>query len=197
MARKVSRCRSWQFVFYPESCPSNWFEILDSFHMCFAVSPLHEFDVDENGELKKPHYHCILNFDDVKSFEQIKAISDLLCSPFPVPCIHLGGSVRYLIHMNNPEKYQYNASDITVGGGFNVRRYLDNEDNKKAILYEIYEFIKGSDYTEFYQLTDYAFVNRPDWFDVLLSGYTLFFTNVLKSRRWGLGGRPDSAKKND
>lgn len=55
--------------------------------------------------------------------------------------------------------------------------------DKRAIVKEIYEFIKNNDITEFYQLTDYAFDNNADWFEILMDGHTMVFDAVIRSRR--------------
>lgn len=50
---KVSRTRNWSIVLYPDSAPANWREYLDSLQIEWIESPLHEFDVNPDGELKK------------------------------------------------------------------------------------------------------------------------------------------------
>ena len=70
-ARKTdSRTRIWTAICYPESAPSNWVDLLDQLHIEWCQSPLHEFDTNVTGEVKKPHYHLIFAFDGKKSFDQ-------------------------------------------------------------------------------------------------------------------------------
>ena len=66
------RFLSWTCVIYPESMPENWREILGELMIPWAVSPLHDKDVNPNGEPKKPHRHLLLSFRTVKAYEQIK-----------------------------------------------------------------------------------------------------------------------------
>ena len=42
------------------------------------ISPLHDSDINADGEPKKPHWHVILTFKGLKSYEQVKAITDQL-----------------------------------------------------------------------------------------------------------------------
>ena len=42
--------RDWTFVVYPESAPSNWRELLDDTHLRWIESPLHDKDLDADGE---------------------------------------------------------------------------------------------------------------------------------------------------
>ncbi|HDT7711324.1 TPA: replication protein, partial [Enterococcus faecium] len=49
---KDERTRNWTFVVYPESAPENWREFLDELHVPWVESPLHDKDVNPDGELK-------------------------------------------------------------------------------------------------------------------------------------------------
>jgi len=81
--KKDDRTRNWTIVVYPESAPENWIEILQSEQVPFAVSPLHDKDVNVDGEIKKPHWHVMLMYSGKKSFTQIKEIADKLNAPKP------------------------------------------------------------------------------------------------------------------
>ena len=59
--KPVEKGRDWTFIVYPESTPKNWRDILDETHMRWVESPLHDKDVNPDGELKKEHYHILLN----------------------------------------------------------------------------------------------------------------------------------------
>ena len=53
-AKKVdNRARNWSLVVYPESAPENWRDILDDYHIPWVESPLHDKDVNPDGEIKK------------------------------------------------------------------------------------------------------------------------------------------------
>lgn len=182
--KKETRTRNWWFVLYPESAPEDWKQRIDDLHIQYAISPLHDKDKNPDGELKKPHWHIILMFESVKSYQQIKEITDGLNAPIPQAVNGLVGTVRYLIHKDNPDKYQYKKTEIITGGGFDVVELINRSpSDKRAILKEIYEFIKSNDVTEFCELTDYAFENNSDWFEILMDGHTMVFDAVIKSRR--------------
>jgi hypothetical protein len=182
---KMGRTRNWGFVMYPESAPENYIQILNDLHIKWALSPLHDKDINPStNEPKKAHWHGVLVFESVKSYEQVKAITDSLNATIPQKLNSLVGAVRYFTHKDNPEKAQYLEKDIVSGGGFELEEILKKTTTeKKAIVREIYGYIVQNDVTEFHELVDYAFANKEDWFDVLMNGYTLFFTSVIKSRR--------------
>ena len=54
------KTRSWSFIVYPESAPSNWIDILNDMHIEIIISPLHDKDTDPDGEVKKAHYHVMI-----------------------------------------------------------------------------------------------------------------------------------------
>jgi hypothetical protein len=123
-------------------------------------------------------------YDSVKSFEQVKELMDKLHGTIPQKLNSVIGAVRYFTHRDNPEKAQYDEGDILTGNGFELEEILKKTTTeKKGIVREIYNYIMENDVIEFHELVDYAFKNNEDWFDVLQSGYTLFFTSVIKSRR--------------
>ena len=70
-ARGSDRTRNWTVVVYPESAPDNWREYVDDLHIEWVESPLHEFDSNATGEVKKPHWHLLLMFGGVKSLSLI------------------------------------------------------------------------------------------------------------------------------
>ena len=83
---KESRSRTWTFVLYPESAPDNWRDLLDEQHVEWVESPLHDRDINPDGELKKAHIHILLLFSSVKSYEQICEITVVLNCPIPQRC---------------------------------------------------------------------------------------------------------------
>ena len=180
------RARVWAAVVYPDSAPENWRQLLDDQHIEWAESPLHGLDVNEStGELKKAHWHIVLAFDGKKSFEQVSAILAPCNGPIPQRCASIRGAVRYMAHLDNPEKAQYSPSEIVSHGGFDVASYLAiSESEKKAIVSDIFDWVRETGCVEFCDLLDFARDVHPDtWFDVLTSGYTLVFSAYFKSLR--------------
>lgn len=72
-----------------------------------AISPLHDKDIDPTGESKKPHYHIILNYDGPTTYEHVKELCDSLNMTIPIKLESLRNMYRYHLHLDNPEKYQY------------------------------------------------------------------------------------------
>jgi len=177
------RYLSWTCVIYPESVPENWQEILGDEMIPWACSPLHDRDVNANGEPKKPHYHLLLSFRSVKSYEQVKEITDKLNAPAPQECKDTRGLVRYFLHLDNPSKAQYKREDIVSGGGFDVENALQaTATEEEEILDEMCEFIEVNWITEFCDFNSYVRHERKEW-RLILRKNCFYITQIIKSQR--------------
>ena len=187
--KEEKRSRLWVFVVYPESLPENWLDIISGWHVPVCVSPLHDKDIDANGEQKKPHYHVVLQFTGNKSYEQIVEMIAPLNCPTPQRVNSLKGQVRYFLHQDNPEKAQYAKADLKYYGGFDPDLYLgSSEINRHIALREMREFIVANCIEYFCDLYAYADKHRPDWAELLddscsfsISTFTKDFRHELRS----------------
>lgn len=182
----ASRNRGFAFVIYPESAPENWRDIIDSFHVQWAESPLHEFDSDPGtGEKKKPHWHIVLNFDSVKSLDQVKKLIEPLKGTIPIPLNSVRGMVRYFAHLDNPEKYQYPVDQIIGHGGMDVADLLRlSASARYAVIRKICQYCKENNVVEFYELLDYAMAEHfEDWFPLLCDNSAYIVSTYIKSLR--------------
>lgn len=145
--------RYWAMVLYPESAPSNWRDILRDTGIQCAISPLHDKDLNADNTPKKPHYHIILCYEGPTTYKNVCSLTERLNQPIPQPLEQLRGYYRYLIHLDNPEKYQYLESDITTLNGFNVSNYLDITNSQViAILKELTTLIVDNNIFEYSDL---------------------------------------------
>lgn len=183
-SKKDVRSRLWVFVCYPESLPDNWLDIIADWHVPCCISPLHDKDVNANGESKKPHYHIILQFTGNKTFEQVFELIAPLNCPHPQRVNSLKGQVRYLIHQDNPEKAQYRKEDLKYFGGFDPDLYLGNtESNRHVALREMRDFVVTNCIEYFSDLYMYADEHRPDWSELLDDNSTYSMAAFIKDFR--------------
>lgn len=182
--KQTKRYLSWTFVCYPESLPDNWKDLLADFCVPFCISPIHDKDITELGEPKKPHYHILLSFRSVKSFEQIKEITDKLNAPIPQPCNETRGLVRYFLHLDHPNKAQYSRDDIIAGCGFDLENALQataTEENE--IIDEIEMFLEDNWITEFAVASSYIRTHKKEW-RLIWRNKHLYFNQIIKSQRY-------------
>ena len=184
-----NRSKSWLAVVYPESLPENWRNILiEEYQIEWVCSPLHEFDINPDGEKKKPHYHLLLVFGGLKSFEQIKQITDRLNAPIPQRCHSAKGAVRYMLHLDNPEKYQYPRSELQSYGGVDLDDLLrPSSSDRYKVISQMCDFIIENDIREYRDLFDYARQNEFDtWFPALCDNCSYVIGQYIKSYRASL-----------
>lgn len=181
--RKNARTRNWSFILYPESAPDNWQEIIDNETIPWICSPLHDKDIDPTGEAKKAHYHILLLYAGVKSFSQIEKLTNTLNAPIPQQCGSAKGLVRYMAHLDNPEKYQYSVKDIVAHNGADLEYYLTpTSSERNQIIRDMIKFISDNEIIHFSDFLDYASENRPyDWFPLLTMNGTYLIQQYIKS----------------
>jgi len=182
---KDDRTRNWTFIVYPESAPTNWRDTLDTEHIQWIESPLHDKDLNADGEAKKPHWHILVLFAGKKSYEQVKELTDSLNSPIPQKTASAKGMVRYMAHMDNPEKVQYSQSDIIGHGGVDVAEYLKpSSSSRYQLIGEMIDYVKEQNITEMKDLLYYARNERfDDWFPLLCDNSAYIMNSLIKSNR--------------
>lgn len=176
------KSRFWSFIIYPESGVENWKNVLIEMGCVFAISPLHDKDINANGENKKAHYHILLQFEGPTTYNNVKEnICDLVKGTIPKKVISMRGYYRYLTHMDNPEKAQYDEKDVECYGGFKCELTTSEI---TYIMSCICDDIDKNEFIEYSQLVDYyRLMGDYDRFEIV-ANHTLFFNSVLKSRRY-------------
>ncbi len=175
------KSRFWSFIVYPDSVIENWIDTLVEMGCVFAISPFHDRDINANGEPKKPHYHILLQFEGPTTYKNVKEnICDLVKGTIPKKVISMRGYYRYLTHMDNPEKAQYDVADIKCYGGFKCELTTSEITYIKSLIVEdIYKnnIVEYNELIKFYMdMGDY------DRFEIV-SNYTYFFDKIITSVR--------------
>lgn len=155
---KKDRTRNWMTVVYPDSAPANWEDVLSERlgHGPWAHSPLHDSDTNPDGTTKKPHWHVIITFPGVKTYEQVKEILEPLHCADTLVLHNVSAMIRYFTHVDNPEKAQYSRDDIKAFGGLDVRKpYEDNADFEEAQFSSLFKIIKETRICNLITLEEY------------------------------------------
>lgn len=72
----------------------------------------HDKDVLPNGETKPPHFHAVLTFTNAKSFDCIAHTIGIEVQYVNKIKTTTKSAQLYLVHRNDPAKYQYQPSDV-------------------------------------------------------------------------------------
>lgn len=95
---------------------------------------VHDKDVGSDGKLLEPHIHMVLQLRDRRLFSTVRNLvwqGNGMQGMFLEPCKDTLMAVRYLTHLDHPDKYQYSENDILTCGIFD-----DDEMNKYLYMLE-------------------------------------------------------------
>ncbi len=181
-SEKSSRTRNFATVVYPESAPEQWQIILSDLKVPCFVSPLHDSDVNADGQPKKAHYHVMFMYDGVKTEEQVKSAVSLIggVGLEKVNCVR--SYARYLCHLDNPDKHQYSTDDVKQFSGADYYTVIGTVADKYKAIREMVLFCHENNIVEYSDLLFYCMENRDDWFRVLCDNGTYVMKEYLKSR---------------
>lgn len=191
MSGYTKRSNLWVCVVYPDdSLPDNYLSIIQNWHVPVLLSPVHDLDTNADETEKKKHIHVMIDFGSGqnKSFDQVKSMTDQLRGSIPIICHNKFAMIRYFVHLDNPEKHQYQISDLTAVSGFEYDKAFDTYTNEielfkfiEKLIYDnmIYNYailVKYmSDHNLIYEL---QFLRRHTFhFKALLDGYFQLLTS--------------------
>ena len=136
--KREARSKVWAGVVYPESAPQDWQDKLRELLIDAFISPLHDKDCNADGEVKKAHWHVMLMFGSMKTTAQAKeAFQSFGCTVEPQRVRNTRGMARYLCHMDNPDKYQYNQADVVAIGAADYLSAIGLPTDKYDILIQM------------------------------------------------------------
>lgn len=101
----------------------------------------HDRDTDEDGVVKKAHYHIILKFPNQK-WNTALASELNITENYIENCKNLKNSLLYLIHFYDKDKFQYDIKDVCGNLKKRLITYINNEDKSESEkVLEIFEEI--------------------------------------------------------
>ena len=182
----MTKGRNWAFVVYPDSLPENYEEIIINTGLPMAFSPLHDKDINPLGESKKPHIHVICYYENTTTFKNVKEnVTDLLNGTIPIKLESMIGMYRYHLHLDNPEKFQYDDRYRVFYNGFDVNKVnaLTYTEISK-LLKGIQNFIVTNGILEYSDLLDILLDN--EYFEMweVARNHTLLLNSYISSRRY-------------
>lgn len=184
------KSHNWTFLVYPESAPKDWEDILAGCTYCYC---LHDKDINKDtGELKKAHIHVLITFEGTTTYNVVKQLTDRLNGPEPQPARSLRGMIRYLIHADNKNKYQYNRDEIVSVGmdreieqAFTIKKTDDDKKSDRMMMYKkVMDIINGNKLTDWDQLDAVLYeLNDPDLFDYVANHAYLIAQHLTSNWR--------------
>ena len=194
--RKGTRFKVWTLIFYPDSAPGDWPDLLSDLHLRIWVSPVHDQDMwtekDEKknpahkaGEKKKPHFHLVVEYVNPISASEVK--TDFACLNGASDVKHVRDKVailRYLIHKDDPQKAQYRPEDVRVFGGADADDLnLLGTRQRHEELKRIRAFIEKRGFVDFYAFCLYCDECEDTWSRLIDDNSAYIVEKYIKSYR--------------
>lgn len=161
--------RKWELVLYPDSDSYDISSVLSELVGLFDqwAYILHDSDVDSEGNAKKPHFHFY-----GKSADKLTASGIAYRVHVPESSCRVvskwKGALRYLVHADNPEKHQYDVSDISAN--FPLAGIFTLSDDMQAA--RIFAYISDTRCTSVTTLTGWSIQNG--YYSGLRRGFAIF-----------------------
>lgn len=155
-----------EFVLYPDSSKYNTIEIIEKAKSLSSCAFIYH-DKDED---KKAHYHLLCFFPTqhslsayAKKFEieehNIQIIKNKV------------GAIQYLIHKNNPEKYQYDIDSIC--SNFDISKFFNNRVEKETqVIYALFSYIQNRGIITLREFYKYV-IDNDFWSDYRRNAYCI------------------------
>lgn len=179
----VAKSKYWACVVYQESAAENWINALKMCHVKCVISPLHDKDLHEDGTPKKPHWHVLFIFDGITTEKNARFIIDCIKGVGCLKVVSLVGTARYLCHMDDPDKAQYDLKDVISLCGADIYELIDSKEHDMSTLREIAKYCVENNIISYAQLNRIALYDKPEWFETVVRK-TQYLNNMLKSEGW-------------
>lgn len=191
------KSRTWTWVVYEDEKDQvdNW--LGDNPDIAWAMSPKHENDINPDGEKKKPHWHLLVSFNGPTTWNIAQAISQELGLPIPQICRNTRGMIRYFLHLDNPEKAQYDRTLITSGGGFDYESFLalsqsEKELEERNFIRSLLARVQELNITSFADVVDLVMCEYEEHYKYLRSS-----SYLIKQYLWDKAQRPQVDPKQE
>lgn len=157
----IEKSRTFLGVLYPDSesydCASVLERLADVFEEWAYIT--HDMDTDENGEVKKPHIHWVGKLANAALLSTVAGGHKLGVPENSVEyCRSWKAAVRYLVHKDSPEKFQY-STDL-VHSNFEIGPVLDRAQCEIVKVKMIRQYILDTQCTSATQLLDWCIENN-------------------------------------
>jgi hypothetical protein len=180
----MQKIKNFACIIYAESENRGWKEAISEFGLPY-------FWILHDKDAKKPHFHVLFCPCNAISINTAKHIVELIggANGRVERVASKRGYMRYLTHMDNPEKYQYPTSDIVFGCGacYDFEHLATKEelrDSELDILQEMIEYIDANNVYLYCDFVRTCVTYHRDWFRVLSGAKGRVIDKYIKSLYW-------------
>ena len=189
------RTNTWTFLIYPDSYPTNYLEIIQSWHVPTLLSPNHlnkdklksKYNKYLNYEKdleKKEHIHVMLYFGKGanKSFDQVEKFSNQLNGTRPEMVNTTDALIRYFVHKDNPEKEPFEINELIPFSGFEYLQAFETYTNENQLYNFIEDFIDELHIEDIYDVIKKLKELGKDYETMFVRKHIYFFEKYCNSK---------------
>lgn len=180
--QKTDKYRSWQLVLYddnPEHVKAlDW--IREHYRYaairhdldCWSVSDQEENPEHVAGELKKAHWHVLLRFQNARYASSLASEIGIE-ERFLLPSFDFKHDLRYLIHADHPDKFQYDKGRVEGTLLIEFNKALKEDKSEDESVLEILSIIESWD---FFITTTFAvnYFSQCGLYSVFRRGFAMY-----------------------
>lgn len=134
---------------------------------------IHDKDIDKDGNIIRPHYHIAVRLKNPRKLKHIAQWFDIEPNFIEFGKGNYSDLLKYLIHENAPEKYQYSAEDVISNIDYEKEKNKkDGRERVEEIIngivtgeireYNYHEYIDAVEFDKYRKSIDNAFRYRAD-----------------------------------
>lgn len=140
------RSLHWCLVLYPSEDPKHQLAldyIIENYSKYAFIK--HDKDFLDDNTIKKEHFHIVVSFSNYRWKNAIS--NELGITPNYIEKVrNLENALKYLVHYNNSNKYQYNIDEVIGPLKVKLESYINNQDKTESEkVLELLEYIESSD----------------------------------------------------
>lgn len=188
--RKGKQRKVWWAYLYEDSAPDDFLDRMRESGM-EGLAMRHDKDTTAAGELKEPHWHVVVRFSHaVQAKEAKEVLASFGCKEASVQYRDSWTAVaRYLCHLDDPNKFQYNPADVVEFGGADYLDAINRSADKYRIVAEMQDWViepmaEGERPRGFGDLNDYARAENLEWFMALCDNSATIMREYCKAKRY-------------
>lgn len=177
--KKINYNRNFTLILYPEDkTHMEALEYIEKNYDCAYIT--HDKDITEDGEIKKEHIHCVIRVGNNPRWRSAIAEEIGISEGYIEGC-NLIKQLKYLIHAEQPEKYQYNIENVKGNLKNKLIKELENDDeSENEKITKMIEFIE--DFQGYLSLEDFTnwCINNKCWKALTKSQY--IFSRMIENK---------------
>lgn len=156
---------------------------------------LHDRDIKEDNTLKKEHYHVILRFNNQKNISTLVKKLNVEENCF-YSIKSFTGQLRYLIHYDDDDKFQYDVSDVkgTLYMISKFKQSLKTSQDELSEVSMIYEFIEVNKINDLHILLEFVLENNL--YSSFRRNYTMFKDLMFLNGKESFNGYYNKSRRN-